>query len=99
MSKFKDFNLWQFIETKWLTLSLGTVGIMIGIYAARISGETAMSASIAIGILGAFLGDLIMIATRMSSEGGIIMYLSLLIFGPLIVAYGIALWDWVRGKD
>ena len=78
-------------------LLAGVTGVIIGIFGRSMS-EIAVTALLATPLF-AFIGDLIVIATSASAEGGIIGYVVFLIMAPLIVGYAFAVYDWIRGKD
>lgn len=80
-----------------LVLLAGVTGVIIGIFGRSMS-EVAITATLATPLF-AFVGDLVVISTSASAEGGIIGYVVFLIMAPLIVGYAFAVYDWIRGTD
>ena len=99
LGNFKLFNYNTVIENYIRNLGIGAlVGITIGLIVPGIA-EIAISSAIAIAVLYSFIGDLISIATTLSTEESWIGWLMFLIIVPLVFGYVIALWDWIRGRD
>jgi len=99
LQKFQDFDFWKWFEEQEGKIALGAVGIVVGVYLAKLSGETVFSAAIATGLLGVFIGDLISIAVKVSGTGNWTDWIAIMLLSPIIFGYAITLWDWIRGRD
>lgn len=73
-------------------------GIRIGFFGANVSAVSVTA--VAATPLLIFVGDIIMISTAASTGG--LTWVSYIIFAltvPLVIGYGITLYDWVRGIE
>ena len=98
ITNLQDFSFFQFLEDNWITLSAAIAGIIVGILGKSSAFQT-LSAAIVIGILGAFITDLISIANKVNEAGGFIGWLAILLMAPIIYVYILAAWEWIGGKD
>jgi len=98
LADFRTLDFYKIFLDNILLLAGTATGIAIGLIF-KASPTDILSAIIASTILGGFIGDLILIFQKVNETGNFTGIVILFFAAPLVVAYVISMWDWIRGRD